>query len=61
MQFQNLTYKKLYNKFQWDIPKYYNIGYDICEKWANKTPNRTAIIDLPVSYTHLTLPTKRIV
>ena len=29
MQFQNLTYKELYDKFQWDIPKTYNIGYDI--------------------------------
>ena len=36
MQYQNLTYKELYDKFQWDIPKIYNIGYDICEKWSKK-------------------------
>ena len=70
MQYQNLTYKELYNKFQWDIPKIYNIGYDICEKWSINTPENPAIIDLlpsgkinttnfkAVSYTHLTLPTK---
>ena len=42
---QNLTYHHIYNNFKWNIPDNYNIGYDICEKWANKTPNRTAIID----------------
>lgn len=46
MQYQNLTYKELYDKFQWDIPKIYNIGYDICEKWSKKTPENPAIIDL---------------
>ena len=43
---QNLTYQHIYNNFKWNIPDNYNIGYDICEKWANKTPNRPAIIDL---------------
>ena len=43
---QNLTYHHIYNNFKWNIPDNYNIGYDICEKWANKTPNRPAIIDL---------------
>ena len=46
MQYQNLTYKELYDKFQWDIPKIYNIGYDICEKWSKNTPENPAIIDL---------------
>ena len=43
---QNLTYHHIYNNFKWNIPDNYNIGYDICEKWANKTPNKPAIIDL---------------
>ena len=43
---QNLTYHHIYNNFKWNIPDSYNIGYDICEKWANKTPNSPAIIDL---------------
>ena len=43
---QNLTYHHIYNNFKWNIPDNYNIGHDICEKWANKTPNRPAIIDL---------------
>ena len=49
MQFQNLTYKELYDKFQWDIPKTYNIGYDICEKWSKTTPENPAIIDIKPS------------
>jgi len=29
------TYKEIYSKFKWEIPEYYNIGVDICDKWAN--------------------------
>ncbi|MFL2803042.1 MAG: AMP-binding protein [Paracoccaceae bacterium] len=43
---RKLNYKELYNKFKWDIPNYYNIGHDICEKWSKKTPKNPAIIDL---------------
>ena len=46
MRDKNLTYQHIYNNFKWNIPDNYNIGYDICEKWANKTPNKPAIIDL---------------
>jgi len=27
-----LNYKKEYEKWKWDIPKNYNIGYDVCDK-----------------------------
>jgi acetyl-CoA synthetase len=37
------TYKEVYNSFQWDIPQYYNIGVDICDKWARQ-PDRLALI-----------------
>jgi len=46
MRDKNLTYQHIYNNFKWNIPDNYNIGYDICEKWANKTPNKPAIIDI---------------
>jgi len=29
------TYEAVYNTFQWQIPEYYNIGVDICDKWAS--------------------------
>ena len=28
------TYKEVYNSFRWEIPQHYNIGVDICDKWA---------------------------
>lgn len=31
--------------FQWEIPEFFNIGVDICDKTANTEPDRTAIID----------------
>ena len=37
------TYNEVYNSFHWDIPQYYNIGVDICDKWAQK-PDRLALI-----------------
>ncbi len=30
------TYLEVYDSFRWKIPKYYNIGVDICDKWADQ-------------------------
>ena len=30
------TYEDVYNAFQWQIPEFYNIGIDICDKWARQ-------------------------
>jgi len=37
------TYKEVYNSFRWKIPQNYNIGVDICDKWARQ-PDRLALI-----------------
>jgi len=37
------TYEEVYHSFQWQIPEYYNIGVDICDKWAERG-NRLALI-----------------
>jgi acetyl-CoA synthetase len=37
------SYEAVYNSFRWDIPQYYNIGVDICDKWARQ-PDRLALI-----------------
>jgi len=37
------TYEDVYNSFQWQIPEFYNIGIDICDKWADQG-NRLALI-----------------
>ncbi len=28
------TYEEVCGNFKWEIPKYYNIGVDVCDKWA---------------------------
>ena len=30
------TYEEVYNNFEWQIPEYYNIGVDVCDKWAHE-------------------------
>jgi acetyl-CoA synthetase len=30
------TYREVYDSFQWKIPEFYNIGVDICDKWAHQ-------------------------
>jgi len=30
------TYEDVYNTFEWQIPEFYNIGIDICDKWARQ-------------------------
>ncbi|MBB5516771.1 acetyl-CoA synthetase [Rubricella aquisinus] len=40
------TYEALTADFAWDIPARYNIGVDVCDRWAKAEPDRTAIIDM---------------
>jgi acetyl-CoA synthetase len=30
------NYDEIYNSFKWKIPEFYNIGVDICDKWAHQ-------------------------
>jgi acetyl-CoA synthetase len=36
-------YQILYDEYRWEIPEFYNIGVDICDKWAGE-PDRLALI-----------------
>jgi acetyl-CoA synthetase len=38
------TYDDLYRNFRWRIPPDYNIGVDVCDRWAAADPSRTAIV-----------------
>lgn len=40
------TYQQTCAGFEWRIPEEYNIGVDICDKWADVDPERIAIIDV---------------
>src|SRR6266704_480218 len=38
------TYEQLYRAFRWTLPSRYNIGVDVCDKWAAVEPGRLAIL-----------------
>jgi acetyl-CoA synthetase len=40
------NYEELSSRFRWDIPDVYNIGVDICDRWAAAEPDRVALIDV---------------
>jgi acetyl-CoA synthetase len=37
------TYEEVVSRFRWEIPEHYNIGVDICDRWASKR-GRLALI-----------------
>jgi acetyl-CoA synthetase len=39
-------YDRLVAAFRWRIPARYNIGVDVCDRWAEADPSRTALIDV---------------
>ena len=39
------TYAEIYDRFSWNIPEHYNIGVDVCDKWAGEK-SRPALIYL---------------
>lgn len=43
---QQATFDETRRGFHWEIPEFYNIGVDICDKWAQDDPARLAIIDV---------------
>ena len=50
-------YESLYRQFRWQVPARYNIGVDVCDRWASKDPQRVAILhartdghDEPITY-----------
>ena len=38
------TYEELIARFEWVVPPRYNIGVDVCDRWAERSPDRTALI-----------------
>jgi acetyl-CoA synthetase len=39
-------YDRLYAAFRWRVPERYNIGVDVCDRWAKAEPERPAILDV---------------
>ncbi len=38
------TFQELSEQFRWEIPEHYNIGVDVCDRWAERDPARLAIV-----------------
>lgn len=38
------NYEELVARFEWNVPERYNIGVDICDKWADADPDRIALV-----------------
>lgn len=38
------SYAELVDQFRWEVPQQYNIGVDVCDKWADSEPDRLALI-----------------
>jgi acetyl-CoA synthetase len=36
MLIKGKTYGQVYDSFHWKVPKYFNIGVDVCDKWAGE-------------------------
>src|SRR5256714_13252410 len=45
-------YDKLYREFRWPKLARYNIGVDVCDKWAAAEPDRLAILNVRADGTH---------
>ena len=37
-------YDELRRQFRWQVPERYNIGIDVCDRWAERDPTRVALI-----------------
>ncbi|NJM92685.1 MAG: hypothetical protein HC861_08735, partial [Rhodospirillaceae bacterium] len=37
------TYAALASDFRWQVPQRYNIGVDVCDRWAAREPERVAL------------------
>src|SRR5665213_1622485 len=37
-------YDANYHQFRWQVPARYNIGVDVCDRWADAEPSRLAIL-----------------
>src|SRR5713226_585489 len=38
-------YDALYRQFRWPMPATYNISVEVCDRWADLDPRRTALLD----------------
>jgi acetyl-CoA synthetase len=38
------SYDEVVQAFRWEVPEHFNIGVDVCDRWADAEPNRLALL-----------------
>ena len=41
---QSRSYEELYRQFRWQVPAQFNIGVEVCDRWAERDPGKLAIV-----------------
>jgi acetyl-CoA synthetase len=41
---QSRSYEEIYRNFRWQVPPEFNIGIEVCDRWAARDPDRLAIV-----------------
>jgi acetyl-CoA synthetase len=41
---QSRSYDELYGQFRWHVPARFNIGVEVCDRWAEHDPGRLALV-----------------
>ena len=41
---QSRSYQEIVREFRWSIPARFNIGVEVCDRWADRDPGKLAII-----------------
>ncbi|MEI8151117.1 MAG: AMP-binding protein, partial [Hyphomicrobiales bacterium] len=41
---QSRSYEELYRQFRWRVPAQFNIGVEVCDRWAAEDPDKLALI-----------------
>ena len=44
MLIQSNNYEEVYQALKWQIPEFFNMGFEVCDRHANTNPNLTALI-----------------
>src|SRR5688500_1758910 len=41
---QSRSYEEIVRAFRWRIPAHFNIGVEVCDRWAERDPSKLAIV-----------------
>ena len=46
---QSRSYDELVHAFRWQLPAQFNIGVEVCDRFAERDPNKLAIVAVDAS------------